>query len=241
MGAATKIKWKRTVNQLRYLYEEHDLIKRMATEAGPHYQQYYEEYCRRNGIDISALTTSNQDRIDELYGSNDESESLEEEDEQDPTDIPDRSLVVRDKEMADVEEDKEYKMSQEEQELHDTFRKVFLKLALQLHPDKIDYFLPENEIEEKKKTFQIVKDAFEKRKYFILLDYAEKYDITVPKNYQQQVKWMKQEIFNLEKEIEREKITYSYSFAECDTDEQRDRLIERFLRQVFGEDFAKTS
>ena len=102
MGVATKIKWKRTVNQLRYLYEEHELIKSMATVAGPHYHQYYEEYCRRNGIDISALTTRNQDRIDELYGSNDESESLEEEDEQDPADILDRSLVVRDKEMADV-------------------------------------------------------------------------------------------------------------------------------------------
>ena len=240
MGVATKLKWKRTVNQLRYLYEEQELIKSMADAAGPEYQQYYEEYCRRNGIDIAALTARNQDKIDELFGTDDANESVEE-DEQDPTDIPDGSLVVRDKEIPDVEEDKEYKMSQEDQELHDAFRKVFLKLALQLHPDKIDYFLPENEIEEKKKTFQIVKDAFEKRKYFILLDYAEKYNITVPKNYQQQLKWMKQEIFTLEKEIERQKITYNYSFAECDTDEQRDTLIEKFLKQVFGEKYAESS
>ncbi len=241
MGVAAKIKWKRTVNQLRYLYEEYELITTMAEEAAPSYQQYYEEYCRRNGIDISALTAHNQDRIDELFGSNDESESLEEEDEQDPTDIPDGSLVVRDKEMPDVEEDKEYKMSQEDQELHDAFRKVFLKLALKLHPDKIDYMLPENEIEGMKKTFQIVKDAFEKRKYFLLLDYADQYDIRVPKNYQQQVKWMKQEISMLEKEIESQKITYNYSFAECDTDDERDELIKKFLRQVFGEDFLKNS
>ncbi len=237
MGIAVKLRWKQIINQLRYLYEEHELVETIGEEAGSDFQLYYEEYCARNNIDLIKLTHENAQRVDDLFGKTDE--TTPEDGEPEPEDIPDGSLVIRDKNLEEVKEDVEYKMSQEEQQLHDGFRKVFLKLALILHPDKVDPSLSEEAQKISAANFQKMKDAFEERKYFILLDYAEQYNIAAPKNYKQQIKWMKKEIFQIQAKIEKAKGTYNYGFAECDTDEERDTLIEKFMRQVFGPDFAE--
>ena len=235
MGVAVKLRWKRIINQLRYLYEEHELVETMGRDCAPEFQLHYEEFCARNNIDITKLTTQNSDRVDEMFGK----PSPVEEQEEVPEEIAEGSLVVRDKDRPEVEAAPEYKMSQEEQAIHDSFRKVFLKLALILHPDKIDPSLSEEAQKNSAAKFQKIKDAFEERRYFVLLDYAEQYNIAVPKNYKQQIKWMKKEIFHIEKGIEKEKATYNYAFAECDTDEERDHLIRKFMTQVFGPDFAE--
>lgn len=236
MGVAIKLRWKQVINQLRYLYEENDVVQTISQEAAVDFQLYYEEYCARHDIDIRELTRQNAERLKDLFG--DGAVVVPEEDDE-PEAAHLGALVLRDMDQPDVEIDEHSEMSQPEQELHNSFRKVFLKLALVLHPDKID---PSSSPEVQKNTarkFQEVKDAFEKRKYFILLDYAEQYNISVPKNYKQQIKWMKKEIFQIEKEIGTAKSTYNYGFAECDSDEERDRLIEGFMGQVFGANFAK--
>ena len=238
MGVATKLKWKRSINQLRFLHDEWELVNDISSEGALGFQSYYEEYCRDNNIDTHALNSQHADRVKDLFGK--EEEPPEDPDEEEEI-IPDGSLVLRDKDKPDVEKDEKYELSQEEQELHDSFRKVFLKLAMVLHPDKLDDTLSEAEKDERMEMFQKVKDAFEERRYFILLDCASKYNIALPKNYEQQVKWMKQEIFDIENDIGRQKVTYNYSFAECETDDQRDALVRKFLRQVFGSDFTENS
>ena len=40
-------------------------------------------------------------------------------------------------------------------------------------------------------------------------------------------------IVDLDTHIEQEKVTYNYKFAECETDEERERLIKNFIYQVF--------
>ena len=127
-----------------------------------------------------------------------------------------------------------HKMTKDEQEIHDTFNKVFRKLAMILHPDKIPKEAETNEREEKLNMFKESKQALEKRKYFVLLDLASKFDITMPRNYQQQIRWMKEEIENMEEQIKKERATYNYSFSECETAEEKDALIKKFMVQLFG-------
>ena len=62
---------------------------------------------------------------------------------------------------------------------------------------------------------------------------AEKNNVTVPKNYKQQTRWMKREVTKLEGKVHHEKKTYNYLFAEAETDEERDQIIRQFLKQLF--------
>ena len=103
-----------------------------------------------------------------------------------------------------------------------------------LHPDKISKDVEQKEREEKLSMFKEAKLALEKRKYFVLLDLALKFDITPPRNYQQQIRWMKKEIDRMEEQIRKERATYNYSFSECETDDERDALIKNFMTQLFG-------
>ena len=82
--------------------------------------------------------------------------------------------------------------------------------------------------------FNDAKESLEQMKYFVLLDLAEKYEISVPKNYNQQIGWMKRQIGILDSKLENKKTTYNYLFAECETDEEKDILIRRFITQLFG-------
>ena len=81
--------------------------------------------------------------------------------------------------------------------------------------------------------FQQVNQAFEDRKYYLLLDVAEKYKITTPKNYDLQTRWMKREAEKIQQTIDKEKNTYNYSFAESETDQQREHLMRKFIHQLF--------
>ena len=237
MGVALKFRWKQIINQLRYLYEEYDVVQTISRECAVEFQLYYEEYCARNNIDINKLTQQNAQRVADLF----DTPADETDEDSEPVDIPYGSLVIRDKTLPDIEQDMKGQMSQEERAIHDSFRKVFLKLALLLHPDKIDPSLSPEAKKNAAAKFQKIKTAFEEKRYFILLDYAEQYNIAVPKNYKQQIKWMKREVFQIQEQVDKEKVTYNYAFAECDSDENRDLLIEKFLRQVFGADFAEKS
>jgi len=120
--------------------------------------------------------------------------------------------------------------------LYDTFCKLFKKLAIRLHPDKLSNMdLAKDEKKEMLQMFTKAKAALEEKRYFVLIDYAEKLKIPLPKNYRQQTRWMKKELEIARTKIGTQMRSYNYMFAEADTDEARDELIRQFIHQLFGE------
>jgi len=121
----------------------------------------------------------------------------------------------------------------EDREMHEAFSRLFKSIALVLHPDRVDKNLPEHIQKDMISRFQLANKAMDEKKYFILLDICFDYDIKPPHNHAQQLKWMKREMENMKEQINKIKSTYSYKFAESDTDAQRDMLIQQFLYQLF--------
>jgi hypothetical protein len=68
VSASQKLKWRKLVNQLRYMYEEFDIVQEMSSTAAKEFQEYYEEFCRRHDVDIAELNRQNAERIQEIYG-----------------------------------------------------------------------------------------------------------------------------------------------------------------------------
>ena len=49
MGAYQKLKWKRTLNEYKFIKEEYDLVKTLARESAADFQEYYESFMLEKG------------------------------------------------------------------------------------------------------------------------------------------------------------------------------------------------
>ena len=227
----SKTKWKRLLNEIGYLYDELDLIEELTKDAGLEFESYYRSYCAKNQIDRNKQNEQNKEKIKDLYGK--DPEIL-------PQDLPvsdysgSMNLIVSEHETTD-EEQKAFEEQEIFKELHDEFNKLFKKLALKLHPDRIENYIADDEYKRKLSwDFSKAKSALEKKKYFQLIQLAKKYNILIPESYDSQNKWFKNEKESLESQIKQIVGTYNYKFAECENDAERDKLMRSFIRQVFG-------
>ena len=227
----SRTKWKRLLNEIGYLYDELDLIEELTKDAGIEFESYYRAYCAKNEIDRNKQNEENKDKIKDLYGK--DPEIL-------PQDLPvseysgSMDLVLSEHESTD-EEQKAFEEQEIFKELHDEFNKLFKKLALKLHPDRIENYIADDEYKRKLSwDFSKAKSALEKKKYFQLIELAKKYEIFIPENYDAQNKWFKKEKESLKSQITQIAGTYNYKFAECENDDERDALMKSFIRQVFG-------
>jgi len=239
VSVSRKLKWKKLVNQLRYMYEELDIVEEMASAAAQEFQEHYDDFCLRKDVDVDELNRRNADRIKELYANDKESPSI-------PgaysgsTDLaPFKGERPRSdpKQTFFTEEgvfESETTTPTDEKEMHEIFSKLFKKLALQIHPDKINIMdLTDERRNDMLNMFTKARSALDERRYFILIDYAEKLGIPLPKNYSQQIRWMKKELEAVRGTIGDHMRTYNYMFAEADTDEAKDKLIRQFIQQLF--------
>tara|TARA_A100001011_G_scaffold385744_2_gene460284 strand:+ start:3222 stop:3929 length:708 start_codon:yes stop_codon:yes gene_type:complete len=226
----SKTKWKRIINELGFLYDELSLIEDLTKNAGLEFEAYYRAFCAKKQIDRNKLNQDNKERIKDLYGK--DPEIL-------PQELPvlehsgSMDLALSNHETSD-EEQEAFEQREMFKELHAEFHKLFKKLALKLHPDRIENYISDDDYKQKLSwDFSKAKSSFEKKDYFKLIQLAKKYDILVPENYDEQCEWFKKERDKLSSELRQAKSTYNYKFAECENDEQRDKLVRSFIRQVF--------
>jgi|TARA_R110000824_G_scaffold179137_7_gene359261 hypothetical protein len=232
MAASSKLKWKRILNRLRFYSMDLDSGKEIMQESAPDFQAYYEDFCSRHNIDIAQLNDQHRERVQGLYGKPDPEDSTENEPEIGK--LGDTSIVVHKSPSPVPTPSEPYQMTQDEKEMHEAFSKLFKKIALSLHPDRVDKNLPPETRKDMVSRFRKANRAMEQRKYFILLDIADELNITTPRNYAQQNRWMKREIDRIEPLVRAQKNTYNYKFADTETDDERDVLIKQFLYQLFG-------
>ena len=242
MSATQKIRWQRLLSKLSYLHEENEYVQAIVKEAAAEFHEHYGDFCERLNLDIDGLNDQNAERIRGLYGLDNNEQNLEattkalSDMHQQIVRYMEPPVYSTSPEQAE-ETTGEYQMTQDEQEMYDSFNKLFRKIAMQLHPDKLDPNLSPVEKQRKVTKFNEAKRALDKRQYFILLELAKEFNIKSPRNYPQQIRWMKKEIEGLNTSINAGKKTYNYAFSECDTEEEKDMVIKRFMHHLFGINF----
>lgn len=220
------VKWHRAVNEIRYKHNEVKLLQEMADEYNPIFNNHVRKYCEENGVDLEAA----QKRAGLTASVRKGKENHEKEEE---------SKLLTDSELSDVmvdvldEGSPMPQPSEEEDEMHSIFKKLFKKLAIHLHPDKV-MGLTDDERRDRLEMFKEAKQALDEERYFFLLDLSDRFSITLPSNYKQQTRWMKTKSKQLDEEISAKKSSFNYAYAECDTDEEREKLVKLFLKQVYG-------
>ena len=231
MSASQKLRWRKLVNQLRYMYEELDIVSEMGSATAQEFQEYYEEFCQKHDIDIAELNRKHAERVHEVYNANHADNSPP----KGNAPYSGSTGLVPFEENPDTQQlDSAPVPHTDEHQMHEIFSKLFKKLALQLHPDKLaTRDLTEEQKNDMLQMFTKARSALDEKRYFILIDYAEKLGVPLPKNYRQQTRWMKREVTTIRERIGNEMRSYNYMFAEADSDDQRDTLIAQFLQQLF--------
>lgn len=225
-----KIKYRRLMNELEYLYEELDLLDDIVKGAAGEFEVYYREFCTRNEIDINKLNEDNKERIAGLYGV--EPEEVKE------TPISEYTGSAAIVKVDTPEDEPLFDETQEElgtfKELHEYFHKMFKKIAMQLHPDKIENFTANDEYKRQMSwDFSRAKSALDNKNYFKLIQIAKKHNIHVTEHFSLQIKWFKKERDVILGSLQEVKTTYNYKFAECETDEQKDDVVRKFIWHLF--------
>jgi len=242
VSAINKIKWKRLLNELTFLHEENDLINTIISDSNETFQEYYQEFCDRMSFDIDSLNEMNRDRLSKLYGVKDdgdleETKKLLEDAHNQITKYFEPPVYHFDESKEEEIPDNNYEMTQDEKEMHEAFTKLFRSLAMKLHPDKLSSSLTNEERSDMIELFNAAKSALDDRKYFVLLELAARFNIKTPRNYKQQIRWMKKEIETLKMTVDQQKQTYNYAFTECETTAEKDALIKKFMKQLFKINF----
>ena len=231
MSVSKKLKWRRSLSTLKNLYEELDFVKEVSKDAAPEFEKFYRRFCAEKNVNIGELDRQNKQRIEKLYKTNNITDKSTDKETSDES-IGDTSIVIHNNKPP-KEEELEYQMTADDIAIHDAFTKLFKKIALVIHPDKIDKNLPEDEVKLRVSMFTKALESLEDKKYYVLLDIAEKFKISTPRNYDLQTRWMKRESESVSNDISNVKNTYNYLFGISETDHERENLIRKFLQQLF--------
>ena len=220
MSAFQRLRWKRVLNDCKHAKEELELVEGLNREISPLFQEYYEAFLSEHELDLNELNKKHAERIREAYDIPETTEI----DGNLPLEDDGTSLIV------DVEE----QLSEDDIVLHGIFSKLFKKIALKVHPDKLDPLKQSyHERRQMEEDFRNANKALEKKEYFILIEIAERLDIALPTNYTQQIRWMNEQLDLVNRELMKQKSTYSYLFAEKNTKQEKDLLMRQFVKQLF--------
>ena len=119
--------------------------------------------------------------------------------------------------------------------IHESFSKLFKKIALVIHPDKMNKNLPDDEIEMRINMFTDAKQSLQDKKYFVLLEIAENLKISLPKNYDLQTRWMSREFEKFYRKFCAEK---NVNIAELDR-QHKERLDKLYGRNEIADNSAE--
>lgn len=226
MRTSDLVKWNRAVNEIRYKHNELELIKELSSDIASQFNHDVKQYCEKNDIDIAALEKSRGLSNSVKQGkANREQEEINEEAEGTLTEADEHFMGEITEMHQPIEKDVD--------EMKDIFKRLFKKLAIHLHPDRV-MNLSEQEREDRLEMFKEAKDALDNERYFYLLDLSERFRIRMPNNYKQQTRWMKDRIKQLDQEIDLQKSSYNYVYSECETQAEKDKIIFLFLKQLYG-------
>ena len=226
MRARDLLKWKRALNEIKFKYEELELVKEICDAHGVDFQMFMEQYCAKNNIDLKALNHKRGLKMAKQKAQENQVKEIEQKTEQ--------TLAHMENPQAENAPAVEqiHVESKDKDEMHKTFKDLFKKLALNLHPDRVGDLTPE-ERDVRLSMFKDAKQALDNEDYFLLLEMSEKFSIRIPKNFKQQTRWMKARIKQIDQEIQTQKHTYNYVFSECETEDEKVKVVKNFLRQIF--------
>ena len=219
MSKGKRLRYRRQVNNLKYLHEEKEIVEEILEEAHVEFSEYLAEFAKARRLQF----------VDDSQ--NEENTSVTPHKSDGPSGGAGREFINDESgnwidttplEPAEIDE------------VHEIFRKVYRALAMHLHPDRLSPNMSEEQKELHLRKFKTAKSALDNKHYYNLIILAEQYDIEIPEMSGEQSEWIEREIREMRQKIQSLQSSYSFLFSNCKTDEQREELIKRFILQKYN-------
>ena len=200
-------KYKRLLSELIYVNSEYEYVKDILKEAHIEFEKYYQQYCKDHDVPIDELNKKHSEKLKDIFPSKKQP-------------VDDQGLVKHEK--AEIKKEKPDK----------TLQKMYRKAATLTHPDKFSD-CESDEALDAANSFKLLTSAFNEKRWAEFLDICQKLDI-LPNTYKKVTEIMKKEIDDLKNKTSKLKLAFSWRLSECDNDGCKKRVIESFLKQLFG-------
>tara|TARA_B100000131_G_C18085599_1_gene599962 strand:- start:416 stop:1048 length:633 start_codon:yes stop_codon:yes gene_type:complete len=198
-------KYRKKVKELLFARSELEYQETVLSDAHHEFEEYYLKYCAENGIDLKTLKEGKEQKVEDIF--------------------------------TKVENDKNAlihkPMEPERKKLTKAFNSIYKEVAKKIHPDKISIFLPEDEIREKESMFKTAASAMDVADWGKLLEVADKLNIK-PKNFEGISEEIDLEIEKINKIVKHNNNTYSWVWANCESEACKEDVVKNFLHQLFG-------
>lgn len=132
---------------------------------------------------------------------------------------------------SDSSQDGDDRVEVHREEKDGNLKKVFRKIASQIHPDKLERF---SDFEKNLKTtlFEKARDAFQKNDYYGIVEVAEQLNIELPPPTQEQIELMKKTNKDLEKQIDVLKKSVVWKWHHAEEEEQKQSIMDRYIDYI---------
>ena len=204
-----ELQYKRLLSELRFKYEELDLIKESLAELGAEFEDYYNQFLKENDIVKEELEGEDTPQF----------EKFKKQMEPPPIECDETGISILE------EKTDEYKDAKK------VFTKLYREIVKKTHPDKITtedpFYRNELTILFKGATY-----AMDKGKWSKLLKIAEDLGVKPP-NYKKINHYLKKEIKEAHQQVKVHKEKYSWKLYEADEKEEKDNVIKSFIFQLF--------
>jgi hypothetical protein len=197
-------KYKKQIKELLFVRSELEYQEELLSETHPIFEDYYRNFCIDNRIDLDYLHKNNDESIENVFN---------------------HSEQKRDKLI--------HKPRKEKKNPTKVFDKIYREIAKEIHPDKLSSSLSSEEAKEKEELFKKATGAMNKEDWGHLLEVADWLNIK-PRSFDGIEEQVRLEITKLKYLIENNKNMYSWEFAQCETDHERDEVVVKFLFHLFG-------
>ena len=132
------------------------------------------------------------------------------------------------KQTKQHKEEPEERVEFQREEKDKNLKKVFRKVALQIHPDKLTG-KSQFEKQIKKTLFEKAREALQKNDYYGMIEVAEELGIDIPAPTQEQIELMKVTNKNLEKQIDVLKRSVVWGWYHADQEIEKEKIMDRYI------------
>ncbi len=112
-------------------------------------------------------------------------------------------------------------------------KKLFRKISLKIHPDKLEEFPPGDIKNEKLRLYSAARTALDNNDFIRMIEIASKIEIEIPETPPSMVESVQREINSIKKQMDKIESTMVWQWFVCEDEQKKEAMLDEMLRKMY--------